>query len=409
MNQQNIDIVHDITGNEDCDYAEFIPWGPAWFSGKILAMLEYKDRASAFNVPQSRKPQAGERKKSEPVHHHSYVTGIEGVIDGHSSNFWCRYCKQNKPLEQGGDGKDVSGPLRWECENQVLQDLDKGFRRSFAGSFQPVQQENWAEGVYAAGYQPRDAPHPLVTQLHDLALGTSPSSFGSSSIPASTDLYVGAGGQRFESQNQLLRHMRENAPISTDPPSLFGNDLEAFNGKPSTDIFAQNVKAFGGGTLPFWATTVSDTPTKSAVIRNLNSPQKPVSSPVPSYSYANYGAQTVQNTSSWNSNNNNNNTSVNISYDNKPARAVPPAWWSLFGKGTGSTESQMSFTSQALLLVAALYRKGAITLQVKSELKDLILQNDLLVKSVVEAFFIDTDLGEVVDSLTRVLEISKKR
>jgi hypothetical protein len=64
----------------------------------------------------------------------------------------------------------------------------------------------------------------------------------------------------------------------------------------------------------------------------------------------------------------------------------------------------MSYISQALLLVAALYRKGAITLQVKSTLKDLILQNDPLVKSVVEAFFVDLDLVEVVDSFTRVLE-----
>lgn len=42
----------------------------------------------------------------------------------------------------------------------------------------------------------------------------------------------------------------------------------------------------------------------------------------------------------------------------------------------------MSYTGQALLLVAALYRKGAITLQLKSELKDLVLSNDPLVQYV---------------------------
>lgn len=64
----------------------------------------------------------------------------------------------------------------------------------------------------------------------------------------------------------------------------------------------------------------------------------------------------------------------------------------------------MSYASQALLLVAALYRKGAITSSDKSRLKDLILVNDPLVKSVVEAFFVDSDLVEVVDSFARVLE-----
>lgn len=48
-NQDNIDIVHDITGSEDSDYAEFIPWGPSWYSNTILNMLDYKDRATAFS------------------------------------------------------------------------------------------------------------------------------------------------------------------------------------------------------------------------------------------------------------------------------------------------------------------------------------------------------------------------
>ena len=72
----------------------------------------------------------------------------------------------------------------------------------------------------------------------------------------------------------------------------------------------------------------------------------------------------------------------------------------------GSSLSEMSYASQALLLVAALYRKGAITQQAKGSLKDLILQGDALVKSVVEAFFIDQDLSEVADSFTRVCAIS---
>lgn len=49
MNSDNIDIVRDITGEEDSDYAEFIPWGPSWYSHTILRMLEYKDKAQMFS------------------------------------------------------------------------------------------------------------------------------------------------------------------------------------------------------------------------------------------------------------------------------------------------------------------------------------------------------------------------
>jgi hypothetical protein len=362
----------------------------------------------------------GKKEKPAIVHNHSYVTGIKGVIEGRSNNFWCRYCRQNKPLEQGEDGKDVCGPLHWVNENQVMQDLDKGFRRSFGGSFQPVLQENWAEGVYAAGYQARDSPHPLtqVTPPSTSNWGMQPltqvpvpstsnwgmqpaatstqSLFGNLSTP-SQDLYVGSGGQHFESQNQMLRFARENtgAQQAQSAPSSFGNDVEAFNGKPSVDIFAQSVQAFGGGSLPFMTTTTSDTPSKSTIMRNLNSPRK---SPAPRSS----GPSTYSLTS------NNNNNYTMLPSDNKPTRTVPPAWWSLFGNGRGSIDSQMSYASQALLLVAALHRKGAITMSDKSRLKDLILVDDPLVKSVVEAFFVDSDLVEIVDSFTRVLEISKK-
>ena len=63
--------------------------------------------------------------------------------------------------------------------------------------------------------------------------------------------------------------------------------------------------------------------------------------------------------------------------------------------------------AQRLLLLSDLVKQGKITLDQKRDLKDLLLQGDELINSTFEAFHVDNDLDELLDSLQMLQQYQK--
>lgn len=140
-----------------CDLA--LPWGPTWFSSKVIAHLQMVDKAKHFGA-----------SKGQQHHRHIFVTGIDGVINGVADHkVWCLYCRNKvalkKPNEEEQD-QVVFGELKWEDKAPVLQDFDHGrIRTLLTGSFTVKVQLSWEQEAYL----PADAPAP--TGVHPLQKG----------------------------------------------------------------------------------------------------------------------------------------------------------------------------------------------------------------------------------------------
>lgn len=117
-------------GVDESDYCDiFLPWGPQWMTARIVKMLERRDRASMFS---QRNPATGK------LHHrHTFVSGIENVISGKS--LWCRLCQQ-AGAPKNSAASFAHGPIAWLAENPGRQLL--------TGSFHPVDDDRWHDGVY---------------------------------------------------------------------------------------------------------------------------------------------------------------------------------------------------------------------------------------------------------------------
>jgi hypothetical protein len=62
----------------------------------------------------------------------------------------------------------------------------------------------------------------------------------------------------------------------------------------------------------------------------------------------------------------------------------------------------MQATSKLLLLIARIGREGKITAAQKNKLKDLVIARNATVISALEVFEFDSDLEELIDTLTRI-------
>jgi hypothetical protein len=138
-------------GAHESDYCDiFLPWGPQWMSARIVKLLERRDRASMFS---QRNPATGK------LHHrHTFVSGIDNVISGKS--LWCRLCQQAGAPKSSASF--AHGPIAWVTD-------DPG-RQILTGSFHPVDDEHWFDGVVSADAT-RDTLLSVVAALRSAADG----------------------------------------------------------------------------------------------------------------------------------------------------------------------------------------------------------------------------------------------
>lgn len=107
-------------------------------ASQVIRLLDNKDKAQFFS------------KKDQFVHHHIFVSGIDGVLEGKSP--WCKIC-QTGGKHPEGDGQYVSGPLKWLTENPGRQLL--------TGSFHPISDANWDKEAYVSEGQ--KGLHPICS------------------------------------------------------------------------------------------------------------------------------------------------------------------------------------------------------------------------------------------------------
>ena len=98
--------------------------------------------------------------------------------------------------------------------------------------------------------------------------------------------------------------------------------------------------------------------------------------------------------------------SYEIDQDFTPTWAIPIPTNTVFTQGiVQSTQSPMV---KVLMLLSQLFKEELLTREERSHIKDLILQQDEIVQSCFDAYFIDNDIHELVDSLKCVIEVSNE-
>lgn len=195
-----------------------IPWGPNWVVENILKMLNIKDRRQFFKG-NHRRPGDTRSRSNQKRHQHLFVTGIDGVLGGHS--FWCRLChkRQDEQRVSGSSaGAYLKGqPLEWVKEGPSYQDYEKGFRRKLlSGSFFPVQAADFNGGVYldenVAEATRLFKISPVAESLFDCPPALHSLSVSQQTIREKLEaqpFHCGSCGQGFASRNLLYIHARQ--------------------------------------------------------------------------------------------------------------------------------------------------------------------------------------------------------
>eukprot|EP01105_Mastigella_eilhardi_P009638 TRINITY_DN226_c0_g1_i1.p1 TRINITY_DN226_c0_g1~~TRINITY_DN226_c0_g1_i1.p1 ORF type:complete len:785 (-),score=192.29 TRINITY_DN226_c0_g1_i1:110-2389(-) len=383
------------------DYSEvFIPWGPNWKTRQILQILQLRDRAQFFSKVRGQKGANPSPIKLE--HKHCFVTGIEGVFAGQANSFWCRLCKAKKPLEGDEQGRFVTGPLRWVKDHNVYQDFDHGFRRALHGSWHPILETNYDQGVYMSGGQAAPLPSPL--QHTEGGAPAAPPALSSFARAPESIIMCPSCSMTFTSNNELSWHQREKHranPFATElqpGSSLFGSTKQATAPRPSFNVTSVPTSH---SVWPEQATATSTGPfgTTSTKVPNPFSfpaaaaPAQLFGSAAPAHLFGSAAPAQLFGSAA-------------------PALLFRPAIPSPFGFGLQQASNVVApelraalgkltdKVSRLLFLVAHLAKLNMLTAEEKGKLKDLLLNNRAsMMCMALEVFEVDQDLDDFTDTL----------
>ncbi|KAH3732670.1 ankyrin repeat protein [Pelomyxa schiedti] len=448
--------------NNPSDYSEvFIPWGPRWRPDTILRVLQLRDRAEFFRGVNSAKGGPKMKSKLNVEHRHCFVAGIEDVIAGHANMYWCNLCKTKTPLSGEENGKYISGPLTWVSQGNVYQDCDKGFRRTLHGSWHPVLEVPFDENIYLKdGQRSSLSPHPLqhINQPDGTASFPIVQTQSATQSNLKQTFMCQTCSAIMPTQNALNLHEREAHLKTTDfkpfgsATSLFSaktgsptpapSGFGGFSSKPanawgspqqsaftttSTSPFAAQPATSGFGTTspfgspsafgtqassPFGAQPSPSSPFGTQPGTSLFGPPQPpqqaqqkITSFFPQPSTTSqpnpFGAPSQLPTQKQPQPRFKQTTPLQTIPTSAQSSAVAP----LPGNMAASLSQLTDKVSKLLYLVAQCSRSNLITADVKSTLKDMIINNNTFnMCCALEVFELDHDINELADTLKLVAQ-----